>query len=487
VEPPLRLRRDAGRESRLSGPRASVAQDRRQRFFASDPENFLKFAWASRRGRVILAPGVKSKTDRWGAEEVMAAWGPYVWEWVSILLRWLHVTAAIAWIGASFFFMHLDASLRKMQGMQPGVAGVSWQVHGGGFYEMSKYTLAPAALPDHLIWHKWQAYWTWISGFSLLCWVYYGQSSLFLIDPSVMALKAWQAAAIGIGALALGWVVYDQLCKSPLANNDALLALVGFGYVVLTSYGFTLVFSGRGALIHTGALMATIMTANVFFVIMPNQRKSVAALVAGQTPDPKWAKTSKQRSTHNNYITLPVLFMMLSNHYPLTFANRAIIPAIVTCVVIAGAMVRHFYNRWHAAEAAAPWWAWLVAAVAIWVAFWIAMAASPGMREQIGLGPLEATTAAAALGASRAPADVVAVIDTRCVVCHAHEPVWEGVGVAPKGVMFDTPERIAALAPAIRMQAVITHAMPPNNLTDMTEAERGVLARWLASDALAAN
>ena len=278
----------------------------------------------------------------------MAAWGPYVWEWVSILLRWLHVTAAIAWIGASFFFMHLDASLRKMQGMQPGVAGVSWQVHGGGFYEMSKYTLAPAALPDHLIWHKWQAYWTWISGFSLLCWVYYGQSSLFLIDPAVMPLKAWQAAAIGIGALALGWVVYDQLCKSPLAKNDALLALCGFGYVVLTSYGFTLVFSGRGALIHTGALMATIMTANVFFVIMPNQRKSVAALVAGQTPDPKWAKTSKQRSTHNNYITLPVLFMMLSNHYPLTFANRAIIPAMVTCVVIAGAMVRHFYNRWHA-------------------------------------------------------------------------------------------------------------------------------------------
>ena len=312
----------------------------------------------------------------------MAAWGPYVWEWGSILLRWLHVTAAIAWIGASFFFMHLDAALRKTPDMKTGVAGVSWQVHGGGFYEMSKYTLAPAELPDHLVWHKWQAYWTWISGFSLLCWIYYGRSSVFLIDPAVAPLSPVQAAAIGVASLALGWIVYDLLCKSPLGKHDALLALVGFGYVVLTSFAYSLVFSGRGALIHTGALMATMMTANVFLVIMPNQRKSAAALIAGREPEPQWAKTSKQRSTHNNYITLPVLFMMLSNHYPVTFANRAAIPAIVTCVVIAGALIRYFYNRWHADEdaAKAPWWAWLAAAAAIWAAFWVAMASSPGMR-----------------------------------------------------------------------------------------------------------
>jgi uncharacterized membrane protein len=186
----------------------------------------------------------------------MAAWGPYVWEWGSILLRWLHVTAAIAWIGASFFFMHLDAALRKMPGMKTGVAGVSWQVHAGGFYEMSKYTLAPAELPDHLVWHKWQSYWTWISGFSLLCWVYYGRSSVFLIDPAVAPLSPVQAAAIGVASLALGWIVYDLLCKSPLGKHDALLALVGFGYVVLASFAYSLVFSGRGALIHTGALMA---------------------------------------------------------------------------------------------------------------------------------------------------------------------------------------------------------------------------------------
>ena len=415
----------------------------------------------------------------------MGVWGPYVWEWGSILLRWLHVIAAIAWIGASFFFMHLDASLRKMKNMEPGVSGVSWQVHGGGFYEMSKYVLAPAVLPDHLIWHKWQAYWTWISGFCLLCWVYYGQSSFFLIDPAVAALAPWQAALIGVGALALGWLVYDLLCRSPLAKNDALLGMAGFGYVVLVSYAFTLVFSGRGALIHTGALMATIMTANVFFIIMPNQRKAVAALIAGQTPDPKWGKTSKQRSTHNNYITLPVLFMMLSNHYPVTYSNSRVIPAIVVCVIVAGALVRYFYNRWHAEHGAAPWWAWFVAALAIWAAFWIATASSPGVRPSMGFAAPEIR--AAALDAPRAPADAVEVVQTRCSMCHAPEPVWEGIGEAPKGVLLDTPEHIAAFAPAIRMQAVLTHAMPPNNLTEMTDKERATLAHWLVGPDVARN
>ena len=254
---------------------------------------------------------------------------------------------------------------------------------------------------------------------------------------------------------------------------------------MLTSYVFTLVFSGRGALIHTGALMATMMTANVFFVIMPNQRKSVAALIAGRAPDPQWAKKAKQRSTHNNYITLPVLFIMLSNHYPVTFANRAAIPAIVTCVVIAGALVRYFYNRWHAEDRRAPWWAWLVAALAIWAAFWVATASSPGMRPALGLAPAPEATMAASLDLPRAPQAVVEVVTTRCAMCHAPEPVWDGIGIAPKGVMLDTPARIAAQASAIRMQAVLTHAMPPNNLTGMTDAERRVLAHWLAGASLA--
>ena len=415
----------------------------------------------------------------------MAAWAPYIAEWGSLLLRWLHVTAAIAWIGGSFFFMHLDASLRKKADQKPGVYGVSWQVHGGGFYEMSKYTLAPPELPDHLIWHKWQSYWTWMSGFSLLCWVYYGQSSFYLIDPAVLALQSWQAALIGIAALALGWVVYDLLCKSPIAKSDNLLAVCGFGYVILVSYVFAHLFSGRGALIHTGALMATMMTANVFLVIMPNQRKAVARLMAGQTPDPTWGKQSKQRSTHNNYITLPVLFMMLSNHYPVTFSNPSMIPAIVTLVIIAGALVRYFYNVWHADHGKAPWWAWLVAAIAIWAAFWVAMSSSPGMRPVLGLAPLPEATELA--GQPSAPENVVAIVESRCSMCHSAAPVWEGVGVAPKGVLLDSPQHIARFAPAIRMQAVLTHAMPPNNLTEISEEERAVLGRWLGVDRVAAN
>jgi uncharacterized membrane protein len=409
----------------------------------------------------------------------------YLLEWGSMLLRWLHVTAAIAWIGSSFMFMHLDASLRKERNMAPGVSGVSWQVHGGGFYEMSKYVLAPPVMPDHLVWHKWQSYWTWISGFSLLCWVYYGQSQFFLIDPAVMPLSSWQAALAGVVSLALGWIVYDLLCKSPISRNDSLLALVGFGYVVLTSYLYTLIFSGRGALIHTGALMATIMTANVFFVIMPNQRKSVAALIAGKTPEPKWVKESKQRSTHNNYITLPVLFMMLSNHYPLTYANPRVIPAIVTLVVVCGAMIRYFYNMWHADHDKAPWWSWLVATIAIWTAFWAAMAASPGVRARLGLGE-QPPAKVAAMALPKAPQQVVDVVSTRCVMCHAPEPAFEGIGEAPKGVLLDTPEHIAAFAPAIRAQAVMTNAMPPNNITEMTADERAVLARWLEDRKVAA-
>ena len=331
----------------------------------------------------------------------MGALETFGWEWGSALLRWLHVIAAIAWIGGSFFFMHLDASLRKQAKDDPALAGISWQVHGGGFYQMSKYLLAPATLPEHLIWHKWQSYWTWMSGFALLCWVYYGQSQLYLIDPAVMALEPWQAAAIGIAALALGWIVYDFLCRSPLGNNEPLLAVVGFGYVVATSWVFTLFFSGRGALVHTGALMATIMTANVFFVIMPNQRKSVAALMAGQKPDPKWVKSSKVRSTHNNYITLPVLFLMLSNHYPSTFSNARVIPAIVTCIIVAGALVRYFYNVWHLDHDRAPWWAWGVAAFAVLCAFGFAATASPGMRSLMGLADLPTETRAASMSRRR--------------------------------------------------------------------------------------
>jgi uncharacterized membrane protein len=404
----------------------------------------------------------------------------YMLEWGSLLLRWLHVITAIAWIGSSFFFMHLDATLRAMPDLPPGAAGAAWQVHGGGFYEMRKYMVAPARMPEELTWHKWQSYWTWLSGFFLLCWVYYAQAPLYLIDPAVMQLERWQASAIGLVGLAAGWLVYDGLCRSRIGRNENLLALVGFGYVVLSSWVFTQFFSGRGAVTHTGALMATIMTANVFFVIIPNQKKVVAALMAGEKPDPKLGYEAKQRSTHNNYITLPVVFLMLSNHYPVVWANSSVIPAIVALVIVGGAVIRHFYNVRHRDHDKSPWWAWAVAAWALLFAFYIAMSSSPGGRERLGLAAAEPPNVALN-GLAVPPAHVVDIIRSRCSMCHAAEPVWDGIQIAPKGVMLDTPERVAREAEAIRMQSVLTHAMPPNNLTGMTAEDRREIAAWLGA------
>ena len=235
---------------------------------------------------------------------------PQLSEWASQLLRWVHVITAIAWIGSSFYFIHLDLSLKKPEGLSAGVGGEAWQVHGGGFYRMQKYVIAPPELPAELIWFKWESYATWITGFFLLVWIYYLHAELYTIDPAVAALEPWQAAAIGIGALVLGWIVYDGLCKSPLGGNDAALGAVVFAFIVAAAYGFTLVFNGRAAFLHTGAMVATWMSASVAMVIIPNQKKAVAALIAGRVPDPALAREAKQRSTHNNYLTLPVLFLM---------------------------------------------------------------------------------------------------------------------------------------------------------------------------------
>lgn len=404
---------------------------------------------------------------------------PYLLEWGSLLLRWLHVITAIAWIGASFFFMHLDASLRRAPDIPAGQGGAAWQVHAGGFYEMRKYLVAPEFMPPELTWHKWQAYWTWISGFALLVWVYYGQSQLYLIDPAVRMLAPLQAAAIGVGGLALGWLIYDGLCRVLVSRNDVLLAALVFLLVVGASWGFASVFSGRGALIHTGALMATLMTGNVFLNIIPNQKKVVADLIAGRAPNPAFGKQAKQRSDHNNYLTLPVVFLMLSNHYPITYANSAIIPPMVALIIVAGAVIRYFYNRRHADHAKSPWWTWFAAAMAVWTAFWIAMATSPAGRERLGLAPLAPIRVAAAL--PKAPANVVDIVESRCSMCHSSQPVWQGIQIAPKGVLLDTPEHIERQADAIRTMAVMSHAMPPNNLTEMTPQERAQLAAWLAN------
>jgi uncharacterized membrane protein len=385
----------------------------------------------------------------------------YFMEWGSLMLRWLHIVTAIAWIGSSFFFMHLDASLKKVPDIEKG--GEAWQVHGGGFYHMRKFLVAPAQMPEHLTWHKWQSYWTWLSGFTLLCWIYYAQANIYLIDPAVRELAPWQAIGIGLFGLIAGWFVYDFLCLSRLGQSEMWLTLAAFFYIILTAYGFSLVFSPRGALIHTGAVMATMMSANVFIRIIPNTRLSVAALSAGNAPNPAWGAQAKQRSTHNNYITLPVIFMMIANHYPLTYASQTALPFIVGFVLVAGGVVRYFYNILHSGQKA-PYWAWCVAFVMMMAAAYVSVLSRPlnGREKQVNV-----------------PHEIVTLIQGRCAMCHAQTPVYEGIKIAPKGILLDTPEQILRNKSLIKVHSVMSHAMPPNNLTLLEDKDRALLETWV--------
>ncbi len=396
-------------------------------------------------------------------------------EWGGLLLRWTHVITGIAWIGSSFYFMHIDASMRAAPDIPAGKGGEAWEVHGGGFYHVRKYLVAPAALPSELIWHKWESYSTWVSGFFLLIWVYYLGADLYLIDSAVRALSPSMAVLIGLASLALGWVVYDMLVKSALAKNEVVLAAVGFAFIMAMAYFFQQMFSGRGALIHTGAMMGTIMSGNVAMNIIPNQKKVVASLLAGETPNPEYGKQAKTRSRHNNYLTLPVLFLMISGHYPLTFTSPYAW-VMVGCVLIAGALVRHFYNVRHAGRGDA-WWTWGVAAAAIAIAIWLSMLSNPLGRERLGLKRERSPKVIETVSISK---DVGDILTSRCSMCHARDPVWNGIAVPPKGVMLDTPGQIWRNREGIRSHAVMTAAMPPNNITDMTTAERRTLALWLA-------
>jgi uncharacterized membrane protein len=395
-----------------------------------------------------------------------------LWEWAEMAVRWLHVIAGIAWIGSSFYFIALDLSLKQRAGLPEGAGGEAWQVHGGGFYNMVKYLVAPARMPDELTWFKWEAYTTWLSGMALLALVYYLQAELFVIDAAVMDLAPWAAVAISLGGLALGWIIYDLLCRSPLGRSDTVLAGVGFVFLVALAFGFTLVFSGRGMTMQLGALIGTMMVANVFLVIIPNQKKVVADLIAGRTPDPKLGAQAKQRSLHNNYLTLPVIFTMIANHYPLAFASRWNW-AILAIVLVIGALIRHFFNVKHKGGRE-PWWTWGAAALGLAAIVWLS--AQPVTSAAEAALPPAIETAELGL-------EVENVVLSRCAMCHAAEPLWEGLAVPPKGVLLETPAQIRAQARAIDMQAVRSHAMPPGNVTFIEDSERQLLAAWLAAGA----
>jgi uncharacterized membrane protein len=387
----------------------------------------------------------------------------YALEWLNLLVRWLHIITGIAWIGASFYFIWLDNSLEpptKDGDIQRGVGGELWAVHGGGFYHAEKFRSRPPAIPERLHWFKWEAYWTWLSGFALLIIVYYAQAELYLIDRNVMELSRSAAIAISLAFIAGGWVVYDVLCKSPLARNGAALSGVLFMLLCVTAWGLTQVFGGRGAYMHFGAMLGTLMVANVAMVIMPSQRAMVRAAEAGLDPDPKFGIAGKQRSVHNTYFTLPVLFVMMSNHYAFTYGHRYNW-ALLIALALAGALIRVWFVDRHKGTQSPL--TLISAGVLLAVVFW---AGVPQTRTD---------------GAAVELKQVQSVLQARCANCHAQTPTQAGITAPPKGVLLETEAQIRAQAALIAQQAVTTRVMPPGNLTGMTEDERTLIARWAAA------
>ncbi len=402
--------------------------------------------------------------------DVFGNLAPYVLEWFNLLLRWLHIITGIAWIGASFYFVWLDNTIRPPAPgsdlAEKGVSGELWAVHGGGFYNPQKYLVAPATLPKELHWFKWEAYSTWLSGFALLIVVYYLNAQAMMVDRSVADLAGWQAVAIGAGSLVVGWVVYDLLCRSPLGKRELALGVVVFLFLVASSWVLTELLSGRAAYLHVGAMIGTMMVANVAMVIIPGQRKMVNAMLAGRKPDPVHGIKAKQRSVHNNYFTLPVLFLMISNHYAMTY-NHPYSWAVLGVIMAAGVFIRHFFNLRHKGRID---WKYPAAGAALLLA--LAVMISPGKptTAPAGAAPVDFT-------------EVRAVIDQRCVSCHAAQPTQPGFAAAPGGVMLHTPELIGQNAARIYQQTVQLKAMPIANLTNMTDAERALIGAWFEAGA----
>ena len=388
----------------------------------------------------------------------------YLAEWANLLIRWLHLITGIAWIGTSFYFISLDNQLDPPRDGNPRVKGEQWSIHGGGFYHKQKYAVAPAELPEKLHWFKWEAYWTWISGFTLFVLIYWGHASTYLIEPQVMDVSPAVAVAISAAMLAGGWVVYDLICRSKFGEDETKLSIAMVVLLVVAAFVACHIFSGRGAFLQVGAMTGTIMVANVAMVIMPGQRKMVAAMQAGQEPDPKYGRWGKQRSVHNTYLTLPVLFLMISPHYPMTWSH----PwnwVVLLAIALAGALVRQYFvsRQFGRNPILLP-----VVATAVIVGLMVLLRPAPAPS----LAGVEVPTVA----------EVQAIAASHCASCHAARPTFDGIAVAPKGVMLETPAQLRRWAQAIRQQ-VQTEAMPPGNMTDMTAEERAKILAWIAAGA----
>jgi uncharacterized membrane protein len=382
---------------------------------------------------------------------------PYATDWLNLLTRWLHVIAGIVWIGSSFYFIALDNHLRPPRDADEGVGGEAWEIHGGGFYRVHKYRVAPEELPEPLYWFKWEAYTTWLSGFALLVILYYFHAGTYLIDKSVADLSTWEAILISVGLLAVAWLVYDALCRA-LGSRPLVLAASLLALITLAAWGISHLFSGRATYIQVGAMIGTMMVGNVFFVIIPAHRELVRAKQQGREPDPAWNERAKLRSVHNNYLTLPVVFTMISNHFPFTYGHSYSWLILVVLLVI-GAWVRHFFNLRHAGRTV--WAIPISAAIAIAV---LAILIRPQNESSAG-------TAAVPFAA------VQRIVDQRCTACHSLHPTL--VAQAPLGLRLDTPQEIQRYAPDVKGVAVDSTAMPLGNATHMTTAERRLLGRWI--------
>ena len=422
-------------------------------------------------------------------------------EWFEFAVRWVHVVAAIAWIGSSFYFIAVDLGLRKAPSAPAGVLGEAWQVHGGGFYHIQKYGVAPDDMPDDLTWFKWEAYTTWLSGALLLAIVYWAGAELFLIDHEKRPMPAWLAILVSISVIGLGWLLYDNLCKlflarqragsaNPLYSDTGLFAVV-FVFLAFAGWALGHVFAGRAAFIHVGAMTATIMAANVAMIIIPNQKIVVADLIAGRKPDAIYGQIAKQRSLHNNYFTLPVIFLFLSNHYPLaTSTSHSWV--IIAIVFLLGVVIRHYFNTHHRTGRRENW-TWGVATflflLMIVLSAYPAFMTDPDEVRAAALDPARIerledarTHEMEALAASPLFADAQNAVLGRCSMCHARVPSWPGMGHPPMNVVLETEGDILREAPRILTQAVASHAMPPGNVTGLEDAEREVLARWIGGE-----
>ena len=388
--------------------------------------------------------------------------------WLSLALRWLHLITGIAWIGSSFYFIWLDNSLVAPvddKDKKSGVGGALWAVHGGGFYHKKKYLVAPEHMPDDLHWFKWEAYATWISGFLLLCLVYYYGAGLYLIDRAKLALHPIDATLIGLSFLLGGWIFYNALCKSNIGQNNKIFGIIWFAALTAAAYALCQIFTGRGAFIHVGAMIGTVMAANVFMIIIPNQKKVVADLLAGRKPDPQLGKTAKQRSLHNNYMTLPVLLVMISNHYPMLYAgtyNWVILAALCA----AAWPIREFFNQKHRGNVD---YRYLVFGVIGFVIVMLAASWKPAVKD----------ADISAVAAVVTTAEVQDVLQKHCTACHAQKPTHEGFDVAPLDVVLESTDDILKHAARVHQQAIETDIMPLGNETGMTAAERDVLRRWM--------